>query len=199
MNAQPSSADVVLRNPKMVVRTGQERDIPQIIEFYRRNKEHFERVSSPKQPEWYTREFWHDKFTAARDSADPAAIGFFVFRPHDVDTDDAPEVIGFANFSHPIRGAFHACILGYGIDASVEGQGYMTGALRLAIPYVFGVLGIHRIMANHAPTNTQSARVLRSLGFIPEGYARDYLLVHGQWQDHVLTSLTNHDWTPSKE
>jgi ribosomal-protein-alanine N-acetyltransferase len=37
----------------------------------------------------------------------------------------------------------------------------------------------------------RSGRLLGRLGFVIEGYARDYLLVNGRWEDHVLTSLIN--------
>lgn len=43
-------------------------------------------------------------------------------------------------------------------------------------------------MANYMPTNEQSGRLLRKLGFSVEGYARDYLLLQGTWKDHPLTS-----------
>ena len=46
-------------------------------------------------------------------------------------------------------------------------------------------------MANYMPINERSGRLLRSLGFQVEGYARDYLYVGGAWRDHVLTALTN--------
>jgi [ribosomal protein S5]-alanine N-acetyltransferase len=36
--------------------------------------------------------------------------------------------------------------------------------------------------------------LLNRLGFIPEGYARNYLRINGEWRDHVLTSLTNPNW-----
>jgi ribosomal-protein-alanine N-acetyltransferase len=39
--------------------------------------------------------------------------------------------------------------------------------------------------------NERSGRLLERLGFVREGYARDYLLIAGRWQDHILTSLTN--------
>ena len=70
----------------------------------------------------------------------------------------------------------------------------MTEALSLAIHYAFTELNLHRIMANYSPTNERSGRLLRRLGFVVEGYAQNYLLVHGTWQDHVLTSLTNEQW-----
>jgi ribosomal-protein-alanine N-acetyltransferase len=46
-------------------------------------------------------------------------------------------------------------------------------------------------MANYVPTNERSGRLLRRLGFVVEGYARDYLFIGGRFQDHVLTALTN--------
>ena len=39
-------------------------------------------------------------------------------------------------------------------------------------------------------------RLLRRLGFVVEGYARDYLMIAGKWEDHILTSLTNPRWQP---
>jgi ribosomal-protein-alanine N-acetyltransferase len=61
---------------------------------------------------------------------------------------------------------------------------------------LFGELGFHRIMANYLPHNERSGRLLRRLGFVVEGYARDYLYIHGAWRDHILTALTNPDPRP---
>lgn len=36
-----------------------------------------------------------------------------------------------------------------------------------------------------------SARLLERLGFVKEGYAREYLHIDGAWRDHVLTARTN--------
>lgn len=34
--------------------------------------------------------------------------------------------------------------------------------------------------------------------FEKEGYAKNYLMINGQWQDHVLTALTSKEWTPNR-
>ncbi|MGN7512099.1 hypothetical protein [Aeromonas salmonicida] len=36
-----------------------------------------------------------------------------------------------------------------------------------------------------------SAALLERLGFEREGYARDYLMINGRWEDHILTALLN--------
>ncbi len=72
----------------------------------------------------------------------------------------------------------------------------MTEALQVAISYVFTELNMHRIMASYIPHNQRSGMLLKRLGFVVEGYARDYLMINGQWQDHILTSLTNYKWKP---
>jgi ribosomal-protein-alanine N-acetyltransferase len=110
---------------------------------------------------------------------------------------EAPgSIIGQLNFSGIAGYPFYAAYVGYALDHRFVGQGVMSEALRAAIDYCFLTLNLHRIMANHLPTNVRSANLLRRLGFVPEGYARDYLLIDGRWQDHVLTALSNPDWQP---
>ena len=53
---------------------------------------------------------------------------------------------------------------------------------------------MHRIMANYMPHNQRSGNLLKKLGFVVEGYARDYLLINGKWEDHILTSLNNDNY-----
>ncbi|MGP8847008.1 ribosomal protein S5-alanine N-acetyltransferase, partial [Enterobacter hormaechei] len=89
-----------------------------------------------------------------------------------------------------VRGSFHACYLGYSIAQKWQGQGLMYEALTSAIRYMQRTQHIHRIMANYMPHNKRSGDLLARLGFEKEGYAKDYLLIDGQWRDHVLTALT---------
>lgn len=104
------------------------------------------------------------------------------------------EIIGFCNFSQIFRGPFQACYLGYHIDKTFEGKGLMSEAVQKAIEYMFEKQTLHRIMANYMPSNERSARLLHKLGFVVEGYAEKYLLINGNWKDHILTSLTNQNW-----
>lgn len=181
-----------LSGNRVLLKFASVKDVPQIISFYRDNAAHFETVASPKPAEFYTTEFWTEKVKSSQDrfQADQSC-NFFIF-----DIADDSTVLGFVNLFSFIRGAFHACILGYGLAQSAQGKGLMTEALHLTIDFAFKQLNLHRLMANYSPTNLRSAKLLRRLNFVVEGYARDYLLVHGEWQDHVLTALTNPNWKP---
>ncbi|HYH80784.1 MAG TPA: GNAT family N-acetyltransferase, partial [Longimicrobium sp.] len=146
----------------------------------------------PRRPDgFYTEAYWVEQVRRSREEAEnDRSLRLFIF------PDEAPgEVIGTVNFTEFVRGTFQACYLGYGLSAAREGQGYMREALRAAIAHVFGPLRMHRIMANYLPHNRRSGNLLKALGFQVEGYARDYLRINGRWEDHVLTSLTNPDWT----
>ena len=67
----------------------------------------------------------------------------------------------------------------------------MYEALNVAITYIFEQQRLHRIMANYIPGNERSGKLLAKLGFEIEGRAKQLLLINGQWEDHILTSLIN--------
>jgi ribosomal-protein-alanine N-acetyltransferase len=106
-------------------------------------------------------------------------------------------VIGTIGITNIVRGGFQAAYLGYNIAENQQNKGLMTEMLAEVIKHAFEVLKLHRLMANYRPENIASARVLEKLGFTKEGFAKNYLMVDGQWRDHVLTSLTNHHWLPN--
>lgn len=104
---------------------------------------------------------------------------------------DSGEVIGRCNYTNIVRGVFQACNLGFSLAESAQGQGLMKKSLQISNRHCFEQMGLHRIMANHLPRNVRSERLLESLGFEKEGYARAYLKIAGVWEDHTLRSLIN--------
>jgi [ribosomal protein S5]-alanine N-acetyltransferase len=170
-------------------------DAPRVRAYFERNREHFRPWDPPRPEHFYTDGYWHDKLEQARpDLEADRAIRFFVVRR------EAPSgpVIGVVNFTRLVRGPFQCAGVGYSLDHDAVGQGLMQEALRAAITWLFESHGFHRVEANYRPENARSGRVLAALGFVIEGYARDYLVVDGAWRDHVLTSLTRHDSGPEK-
>ena len=112
-----------------------------------------------------------------------SAYVFFVFRKRD-DT-----LMGGCTLSNVRRGVTQCCALGYWIGARFARQGFMFYALRALVPFVFTTLGLHRVEAACLPENAPSRNLLTKLGFRVEGEAKRYLLINGEWKDHVLFAL----------
>lgn len=157
-------------------------------DYVRRNRA-FHAPWTPRFSErYYSDEFWSDRLAQnLEEAARGESLRLFVVE----DQDPAGPIRGHLSFSRIVRGPFQAALLGYAVDEERGGQGYMSEALRLALDHVFSELRLHRVEANYVPTNERSGRLLRRLGFVVQGYARDYLHIDGEWRDHVLTALTN--------
>jgi ribosomal-protein-alanine N-acetyltransferase len=185
-----------LHGAGFVVRVGRTSDIPQIVAYFLRNREHLAPTSPTPPPDFYSAAHWRARLARADEGyrAD-RLLHCFVFRPRrSSGAASCDEVIGTVSFSNFVRGAFQACHLGYSIDREHEGRGTMSAAVRLMIGHAFGSLNLHRVMANYLPENERSARLLARLGFRIEGHANAYLQIAGAWRDHVLTSLVNENW-----
>jgi ribosomal-protein-alanine N-acetyltransferase len=149
---------------------------------------HLDRWSPPVPPAIFTAEFWAERLALAPDELAGDRAVRFVLQPHG---GPAQPIIGTANYTNIVRGAFQACHLGYQLGRVQQGQGLMGEALRAANAFMFESMRLHRIMANFRPENARSRRLAQRLGFVEEGLARDYLFIDGAWRDHVLTSLVN--------
>jgi ribosomal-protein-alanine N-acetyltransferase len=98
-------------------------------------------------------------------------------------------VVGVVNLSEIVRGVFRCAYLGYNGMAWCAGSGMMTEAVRLAVAYAFGELGLHRLEANIQPDNARSIALVRRLGFRQEGFSPRYLCIGGVWRDHERWAL----------
>jgi [ribosomal protein S5]-alanine N-acetyltransferase len=163
------------------------------LAYFVENRDHLLHWSPPNPPGYYTEDFWRWRLEENRDeyAEDISCRLQMVERA----VKDGP-VIGQISFTAYTRGPHQSTNLGYSIHHGYEGRGFMTEALRGAIEFAFTRLAFHRVAANYMPINERSGRVLRTLGFSIEGYARDYLFLNGAWRDHVLTALYNPTHAP---
>lgn len=104
------------------------------------------------------------------------------------------KIIGMVNISNIIRGVFQSCFLGYSLDKDYLNKGYMSFAVSKVVDFAFNELKLHRIEANVMPKNIASLSVLKRNNFIEEGYAKEYLLINGKWEDHVHMVLINKNY-----
>jgi ribosomal-protein-alanine N-acetyltransferase len=160
-----------------------------LARFYRENfAGHLDRWSPPMPGDKSGAPYWERQLPLhAAEFAAGTSARWVLLAPGE----GPAEVAGTCNFTQIARGPFSACVLGYQIARAHEGKGLMCEALTATIDFAFSELRLHRIMANYRPENVRSGRLLARLGFLREGYARDYLFIDGAWRDHILTSKTN--------
>lgn len=173
-----------LQTPRACIRLGEEADAPKLLRYRLENRAHLAPWEPLREAEYYTLEHCLKTISGSRDSAQhDRGYPLLVFDP------SSQTMLATCSFSNIVRGAFQACHLGYGVAARMQGQGLMREVLEAGIAWAFDELRLHRIMANYLPRNERSARLLASLGFEREGYAKRYLQIAGNWEDHILTAL----------
>jgi ribosomal-protein-alanine N-acetyltransferase len=180
----------LIETERLVIRLAETADVPEIIRYYRENRDHLQPFSPVFAPDFLDEALWLDQVrNRAPETAAGAGFRAFLF-PRATPS----WIIGNLNLTQVHRGAFQSCVLGYNLAAGEQGKGYMTEAVRAAVAFAFDTWKLHRVAANYMPRNTRSAAVLERCGFKIEGRAPAYLLINGRWEDHVLTAITNPSW-----
>lgn len=125
------------------------------------------------------------------------------FMVHALEPEGDHDLVGRANVGNVIRGAFHSASIGYDAYDPYVGQGLFAEGLQLILDLVFADepqgMGLHRVEANIQPANVRSAGLVRSLGFVHEGFSRDFLHLPGRdgrraWRDHDRYTMLSSDW-----
>jgi len=184
-----------LLTPRLELRLAVVSDAAAISRYVTENRDFL----APWEPErtnyYYSELFWQAQVIRDRRSADnDLALRLWMFAREATDLIEKGEIVGAINIANIVRGAGHFATLGYAVAEKAQGAGLMREALEAVVACAWGPMGLHRLQANYLPRNERSGGLLRRVGFAPEGYARDYLLINGKWEDHVLTSLTNPNW-----
>ena len=178
----------LLKTACTVIRLPEPADAPMLLCFRVDNRVHLAPWEPLREASYYTLE---NCMKAIVDGSEAARLdrsySFLVLSP------DERDVLASFTLGNVVRGPFQACVLGYGISARQQGRGLMREALEAGLAWAFGEMALHRVMANYLPRNERSARLLERLGFEREGYAREYLQIAGQWEDHVLTARIHRD------
>ncbi len=181
---------VTLETDRLLITLPGPEAAPRMVTYFETNRAHLSPWEPPFPKGMFTNDFWERRLTQNRhEYRTHRSMRLVLFDRHDP---DGP-IVGLANFTQFVQGAFMGCTLGYSLDEDAQGKGLMTEGLRAALRHVFGQLGMHRVVANHMPINERSGALLKRLGFQIEGYARDYIYINGAWRDHLLTALVNED------
>jgi len=108
----------------------------------------------------------------------PNDYGFLI---HDY---ESSQIAGYIEITNIVRGLLMSGYLGYYMFKGYEGKGYMKWALATIVKRAWKHLELHRLEANIQPGNISSIELVRTLGFLKEGYSPKYLKIRNVWRDH---------------
>ena len=181
----------VLNGPRVTLRG------PRLSDYseWRRLRRESRDFLKPFEPRWSEADLSQRVFAARvrrgwREAREGTDYGFLIFK----NATSGEQLVGGVTLSNVRRRAAQFANLGYWMGRDFAGQGLMTEAVGLILPYVFETLSLHRLHAACLPHNQASRRVLEKNGFAEEGYSENYLQIDGKWADHVLFGLTRERW-----
>jgi [ribosomal protein S5]-alanine N-acetyltransferase len=165
-------------------------DAGAMLDLLQRNREFF-RPYEPRRPseQWTVAAQRELLGSSAERNAQELEYGFGLFLR------DGDILIGRVNLSNIVRRAFQNAYLGYFLDQSYNGRGFMTTGVSAVVDFALGPGRLHRVQAAVMPENRASIRVVEKAGFRLEGFAPHYLRINGAWRDHNLYAVTTEDRT----
>nr|WP_198982016.1 GNAT family N-acetyltransferase [Herbaspirillum sp. ASV7] len=158
----------------------------ELLRYYERNRFHLKQWEPQKADDFFTLGAMQRRIDDMTRRMEEQQSLHLLLRDRSTEA-----IVGECGLTNIVRGPFQACHLGFSIDQAAQGKGLMHEGLTSAIDFVFSTLGLHRIMANYRLENRRSHALLQRLGFEQEGLAASYLMIDGEWRDHVLSSLIN--------
>ncbi|MCG6236526.1 ribosomal protein S5-alanine N-acetyltransferase [Vibrio diabolicus] len=191
MQDNSSSIAVHKLDGDLLLRTAEIGDADMIAEYFQANREYLKPFEPKREEAFFSVNGWLQKLIKLNE-LHRMGLGYYCLLVRA----SSGEMLGTISFSNLSRFPFYSCNVGYSLAEKAQGHGYMRRGLTMACDYMFNVQKLHRIQAGYMPHNKRSEAVLEHVGFNREGYAKDYLLINGEWQDHVLTSLINPNWQP---
>jgi [ribosomal protein S5]-alanine N-acetyltransferase len=162
-------------------------DVPALAELLRLNRDFLAPWEPVRDDSYFTVGGQQDVIRAALERHEQGLT-----LPHLI-LNDSGLVVGRITLNDIVRGPFQSCSLGYWVQATENGHGLATAAVRDILGVAFEELGLHRIQAATLIHNLRSQRVLERNGFALFGLAPKYLNIAGQWQDHRLYQVVNHN------
>jgi ribosomal-protein-alanine N-acetyltransferase len=84
--------------------------------------------------------------------------------------------------------------IGFTLARTQQGRGYAAEAVGALLGFVFGTLGLHRVVAVTDARNDSAARLLERVGFRREGHYIQNAWFKGAWGDELSFAILRDEW-----
>jgi [ribosomal protein S5]-alanine N-acetyltransferase len=171
--------NVILKGKRIELRLLTPENSKELLEYYIRNREYLRCFEPSRDESFYTLEVQkRDLIENYKQFLNGNCVNLGIFKDG--------RFIGKIRISNIVIGIFKNAFVGYSMDKSEQGNGYMKEALSLVLDYAFNDLGLHRIEATTLVDNVKSQAVLLACGFREIGISEKYLFINGEWRDHKV-------------
>ncbi len=174
----------------LIIRGIEQGDLDVVLHYFQKNRAYLTPWEPLKTENFFSREGWEKRLIPLLELQRHGLSYYFL-----IFEQGSEDVVGVISYNNILQYPFHSSQVGYSLAQNAQGRGIMRRALKKTNAWIFEHLKLHRIMASYMPRNKRSAGVLKAAGFKTEGKAKDYLLINGRWEDHILTSLINDVWS----
>ncbi len=170
---------------RLLLRIENETIAANVLDFYCKNREQFERFEPTRPKNFYTLEYQTASLKYEyNEIMKGKTLRYYIY------TKEQPDIlIGSINFSNFVKDPFSHTSIGYKLDKNAQGKGYAYEACYAAIPIIFSNYKVHRIEARVAPDNPASVRLLEKLHFVYEGIEYQGVQIQGVYRDHYRYGL----------
>ena len=174
-----------IETERLSIRIIREGEIAKLVRFRTRNRARFQTWEVTRGPDFF-RESAQVALPAKerRSARNGESYAFRMLLKN-----DDREFIGNVSLRSILGFPVHAATLGYALDEEFEGQGMMMEAVLAVIEFGFSRLNLRRIEAS----------LLSRAGFEQEGLLRSSYFVNERWEDHLIWSRINDQWTSVRE
>lgn len=170
---------LTLQGKKVHIKIFTPNDAIKVLNYYKKNKEYLREFEELKDEGFYTLErqmiLIRQQYIQFLNGSS-ASFGIFINE----------KMVGIIHLYNLIGGIFKDGTIGYSIDESEQGKGYMKEAVKLVCDYAFNILKLHRLQATTLVDNIKSKAVLKACGFKEIGISEKYLFINGRWQDQCV-------------
>ncbi|WP_055665165.1 GNAT family N-acetyltransferase [Desnuesiella massiliensis] len=150
----------------------------EVLNYYIRNKEHLKNFEPSREESFYSLEVQRNILMENyKQFLNGTSLNLGIYKEN--------TFIGKVQLSNIVYGVFRSAFVGYSIDESYQGKGYMKEGLKLLLDYAFEEMELHRIEASTLVDNMKSQGVLKACGFKELGVNKEYLFINGAWRDHI--------------
>lgn len=150
----------------------------EVLNYYIRNKEHLKNFEPSREESFYSLEVQRNILMENyKQFLNGTSLNLGIYKEN--------AFIGKVQLSNIVYGVFRSAFVGYSIDESYQGKGYMKEGLKLLLDYAFEEMELHRIEASTLVDNMKSQEVLKACGFKELGVNKEYLFINGAWRDHI--------------